>query len=143
MILGQLALIDAALFAGAAAFVTHAEQPARMKTDDKALLTQFKISYSNGAQMQAPLAVIGGILGLLQWYIYGGFFWLMGAIFIFANVPYTFGIIMPVNKRLLAMSEKETNVEARSLIEQWGFLHLNRTYMGLVATIFFLFASLF
>lgn len=60
MFFGQLALIDASLFAGAAALVTHAEQPARLKMDDdKALLIEFQESYTRAAQMQAPLSVLG------------------------------------------------------------------------------------
>jgi hypothetical protein len=143
MVIGQLALIDAALFSGAAIFVTHAEHPARLGTDDRAMLTEFKTSYSRGSEMQAPLAVIGGLLGLLQWYIYGGFFWFLGALLIFGNVPYTYAIMMPINKQLMAMSEKVENADTRAMIEKWGELHLIRTYMGAAATLLFFFASLF
>ena len=62
MLLGQLALVDAALFAGAATFISYGEHPSRLDTDDSALLIQFKGSYTRGAQMQAPLAVIGEFL---------------------------------------------------------------------------------
>lgn len=59
MLLGQLALVDAALFSGAAAYVSVAEQPARLKTDDRALLNQFKVSYPNAKAMQGLLAATG------------------------------------------------------------------------------------
>ncbi len=142
MLTGQLALTIAAVFAGAAAYVGACEQPARLGLDDRALLIEWKPSYKRGAAMQAPLALIGTALGAIAWWQTGDWRWLLGAVTLFANWPYTLLIILPTNNALMAMDPAEAGPRSRALIEKWGWLHAGRTALGVLTTILFLWASL-
>lgn len=66
MLIGHLALITAAVFFGAALYISAAEQPARLSLDDQGLLAQWKPAYKRGFALHAPLAVIGCILDLIE-----------------------------------------------------------------------------
>ena len=140
MLLGLLALVAAAIFAGAAFYVNVAEQPARLTLDDRALLTEWKPAYKRGAAMQAPLALIGFLLGMLAWWqaAHPGF--LIGAIAIIAPWPWTLIVIKPVNDALLATALDQAGPPTRALIVKWGTIHAVRTALGALAAIAFLWA---
>jgi hypothetical protein len=142
MLAGQLALIVAALFAGAAVYVSAAEQPARLSLDDRALLTEWKPAYKRGTAMQAPLAIIGFLLGLVAWWQTGHWAWLLGAAILIANWPYTLLGIMPTNKILMATEPTRAGPDSRALIEKWAALHAGRTALGFAAMLIFLWASM-
>jgi hypothetical protein len=130
-----MALVAAALFTGAAFYVSTVEHPARLVLGDDALLAEWKPSYKRGALLQAPLALIGTVLGVIAFLGSYDWRWLFGAALMFANWPYTFIAIMPTNKRLLAMTG--ANPELRPLMLRWGNLHAVRTALGAAATAVF------
>lgn len=142
MLVGPLALTTAAIFAGAAIYVSVSEQPARLLLDDRALLTEWQPSYKHGAMMQASLALIAAALGATAWWQSGDWPWLTGAIVIISAWPYTLIIIKPTNDELQATNPVNANPRTRALIEKWGRLHAGRTAMGVITTILFLWASL-
>src|ERR1700737_15298 len=102
MFVGDLALIAAALFAGAAFYINIAEQPARLGLDDQSLLSKWKPSYKRGFAMQAPLAITGCLFGLFAWWQTKELGFLIGAIAMIANWPWTLLGIMPTNTALMA-----------------------------------------
>jgi len=138
----QLALVTAAIFSGAAIYINIAEQPARLQLDPHALLAQWKPSYARGLIMQSLLAILSGVLGLLVYFGTWDWRWLIGAVLILANWPYTFGVVLPVNKRLEGTLPGSANAETRGLIKTWGKLHAVRSALGLGATLVYLWATL-
>jgi uncharacterized membrane protein len=143
MLLGHLALVVAALFAGAAFYVNFAEQPARLVTDDRAALRQWQRSYERAALMQAGLALVGFVLGVAAWWWEGrDLRFLAGAVVIVAAWPYTLLVIKPVNDRLKATTPERADAGSRALIERWGRLHAGRTALGAVATAIFFWAMI-
>ncbi|MBY0383667.1 DUF1772 domain-containing protein [bacterium] len=135
---GNLALTFAALFAGAAFYINFAEQPARLKLEAGQLLRQWAPSYKRGFAMQATLAVLSGLFALYTYYSTNNFYWLIGAVFILANWPFTLLVIMPTNHKILAVKESAANAATVKMIEDWGKLHAVRTALGTIATVLFL-----
>src|SRR5271168_3931580 len=142
MVAGQLALVVAAVFAGAAVYVNVAEQPARLSLDDRSLLIEWKPAYKRGFAMQAPLAIVGFLLGILAWWQTGVWLWLLGALILIANWPYTMLGILPTNNQLMAIDPANAGPDSRKLVEKWASLHAVRTALGFAATLLFLWASL-
>jgi hypothetical protein len=142
MAFGLLALIAAAFFTGVALYVNVAEQPARLSLDDRALLTEWKPSYKRGAAMQAPLALLGCLLGLIAWWQTSHPGFLIGAVAMIAPWPWTLIGIKPTNDALLATEPDRAGPQTRALVVKWGALHGVRTALGALATLAFLWACI-
>lgn len=140
MLAGHLALVAAAIFFGVAFYVGFAEQAARLSLDDRALLAEWKPAYKRGYAIQAPLAIIGFILGIVACWQTGRLAFLAGSLSMIANWPWTIFAIMPTNAVLMATSLDDANARTRELIVRWNLLHSVRTILGGVATVAFLVA---
>ena len=140
MLAGHVALALAAVFAGAAFYINFAEPPARLGLDDKSLLKQWKPSYAAGYTMQATLAALSGAFALVATWMTSDWRWILGAVLILANWPYTLFGMMPTNHQLKVIAENDAGPNSRALLETWGRLHAIRTALGIGATLVFVWA---
>jgi Anthrone oxygenase len=120
MLAGQLALIAAALFTGAAVYVIVAEQPARLALGDRPSLAEWKAAYHRGFAMQGSLAIIGFSLGLMAASAEMDWRWVAGAFMLLANWPFTLIAILPTNKLLMETPPQNAGPKSRALIRVWG-----------------------
>jgi len=65
---------------------------------------------------------------------------IVGAVLILANWPYTLIGIMPTNKKIEAVALEAAGPTSRVMIETWGRLHAVRTSLGIAATLAYLWA---
>jgi len=140
MLWGYMALVVATLFAGAALYINLVEQPARLALDDVPLLAQWKPAYKRGYAMQASLAIVACILGLIAWWQLGHVGFLLGALGMIANWPYTLFAIMPTNRVLMQTAPADAGPQSRALIIRWGSLHAIRTALGFAGVLLFAWA---
>lgn len=135
------ALVFATLFAGAALYISLVEHPARLGLADSPLLAQWQPSYKRALPIQSGLAVAGGVTGLIVGYLSADWRWFAGSALLLANWPFTLLVILPVNKRLMAMPQREAGAGSRAMLIQWGKLHNVRSALGAATVLFFAWGS--
>jgi Domain of unknown function (DUF1772) len=140
MLIGDLALVSAALFTGAAFYINFAEQPARLNLDDRSLLAQWKPAYKRGTVMQATLVIVGFLAGAAAWWLSRVLPFLLGAVLMLANLPWTLLVVMPTNQVLMATDLSSAGSGSRTLLLKWNRLHSVRTGLGIAAIFSFLWA---
>lgn len=133
-----MATLCAALFAGAALYINVAEHPARMGLETRIAALQWAPSYKRATWLQAPLAVVSFLSGIVAWLLGAGGGWLVAAVLIGAVVPFTLIGIMPTNHKLLEPGRDLNSSETRMLLERWGNLHAVRTMLSLAATVMYM-----
>ena len=133
-----VAVLAATLFSGAAIYINFAEHPARMECGTELAARVFGPSYRRAAVMQIILALAAAIAGVGAWFMGAPLSCIVGALLIFAVVPFTLLAILPTNKKLLDPSLDRASDATRRLLQHWGRLHAVRSVLGLAASVVFL-----
>src|SRR6202167_5980841 len=100
MIWGTFALIFAAAFTGASFYVNWVEQPARLKLEDEALLSEWGRSDSRGIALLAAYALLAAIAGFSAYFESQDVRWAFGALVIILSWPYAFFLMTPLDNQI-------------------------------------------
>jgi len=133
-----IATLSTTFFAGASIYINFVEHPARMGCDTKTAVTVWAPSYKRATVMQASLAILGFLSGIVVWLLGAGVMWPVGAVLIGLVVPFTFIVIMPTNHLLLTPGRDLASSETRALLVKWGKLHAVRSVLSFAASVVYI-----
>ena len=132
-VLSLVAVGCCGLFAGAAVYINLVEHPVRLRCGMDEALREWASSYGRASVMQASLALLGGVAGVLTRFLFGGLGSLLGALLLLAVVPFTLLAVYPTNKALFGLHERGEVGNAHELLARWNALHGVRTVLSVVA----------
>ena len=121
MIWGTLALAFAAAFTGATFYVNWVEQPARLKLEDAALLSEWGPSDSRGVTLLVALALAAAISGFIAYFDTQDVRWAFGAVIIIGSWLYAFFVMSPLDNQIRSLRGGDV-AAARALVRQWGIV---------------------
>jgi hypothetical protein len=139
MISGTLALAFAAAFTGASFYVNWVEQPARLKLDDEALLSEWGPSDSRGVALLVGLALLAAIAAFIAYFDTQDVRWAFGAVVMILSWPYAFFLMSPLDNQVRSLRGGDV-AAARALVRQWGIVESGLTALGAVAVLVLLWA---
>lgn len=128
------------IFAGAAVSISVGQQPAAREVGDSTAVALFTPVYRRAAPMQAGLALVGSVSGLIAWLRGLGAAWLVGALLLGSVIPFTLLVIKPVNDELLSPDLDPSSPDVPALLERWARLHRVRTWAATLSFAVFLVA---
>jgi hypothetical protein len=138
-----VAVLACGLFAGAAAYVSLVEHPARMECGVEIAIAEFPPSYRRGTIMQVTLAAVCLLSSIAAWLAGATFWWLVAGVLLGSVIPFTLVVILPTNKLLLSPTLDKRSIEAERLLTRWGILHAVRSVLSAVALLLFLYLAIF
>ena len=138
-----VAVLACGLFAGAAAYVSLVEHPARMGCGVELAATEFPPSYRRGTIMQVTLATVSLLSSIAAWLAGATFWWVIAGILQVSVIPFTLIAILPTNKQLLSPVLDRRSADTERLLARWGRLHTVRSVLSGLALLLFLYLAIF
>jgi hypothetical protein len=126
-----LARLAVGLFTGAAVYVALVEQPARMHSQSSVALAQFRESLPRAERMQPALLLVALLASSVAYALQPNARLLVGAVLLLLIVPLTFGLLVPINRRLLSGAPEDHVEHGMRLVGRWGRLHVLRAGLAL------------
>ena len=138
-----VAVLACGLFAGAAAYVSLVEHPARMACGVEIAAAEFPPSYHRGTIMQVMLAAVCLLSSVAACLAGATFRWIIAGVLQVSVIPFTLIVILPTNKQLLSPTLDRRSVETERLLARWGRLHAVRDLLSVAALLLFLYLLTF
>lgn len=135
-------MLACTLFAGAAVYINAVEHPARMSCGTEIAATEWVPSYRRATMMQAPLAVVAGLSGLMRGVLAHEALWIWAAVLMLAVIPFTLVVIRSTNHQLLDPRRNRGSEETRRLLNTWARLHSVRSALSVLASLLYIWAAI-
>jgi hypothetical protein len=132
-----IATLAAGLWAGASAYISIVEHPAKLQIGIEFATLYFRPMARRAAPTLIVLALVGAGAGFIAWAVGGSLFWLIGGAVLAAMLPLTAIFIVPTNRKLMLVNALESRDDAAALLARWGRLHAVRTILGCVPFLLF------
>ena len=132
-----ISVVVTGLFAGGALMESIVDHPARQLTEPAAAIGHMQATLKFADPLMPILVLIGSASMLVTYYFHNrAWHILAAALLLFLIIPVSFILIIPVNKKMLALSGAAHDHPAiRSLMRRWGRLHAVRSILGCAALI--------
>lgn len=131
-------------FFGAASYVSFVECPARINQPNEiAIMDHFLQTFPRAMAYQKTLAQVSIFGGLGVFFLDRkadqSKFFLVGGIVMGAILPWTYGVIMPLNRQLMdeETAKKKGEVWIRNSMDEWDRIHFVRTLLSGTAFLIF------
>jgi hypothetical protein len=138
-----VSVLSCGLFAGASAYISLVEHPARMACGVEIAAAEFPPTYRRASIMQATLAAVGLLSSIAVWLAGATFWWAIAGVLLGSVIPFTLIVVLPTNKQLLSPMLDRRSAQTERLLALWGTLHAVRSVLSGAALLLLLYLLIF